>query len=373
MTLNVRNISQEQISYSLGEPNDVDTKNTVIGLLKRIHSSSSGNAETIDQLIDDVDDLQETKADKNDTYTKTQVDNALSLKANSNDVYTKTQVYTKSEVNSDLALKADKSDTYTKTQVDNLISEGTISNYVTTDTTQIITGTKTFNELHSGSVYTPNFYMNNKLFNGAFIKENDSSSDNEKICSKSYIEDMILNLIPNLLLGYYPISSNYKGGIATAEAYFRYSNNGTYYTAVKTFPCSYFLDTSVPKRVWINGSLDLVFSNTGSGELLLDRIFVDGPTSGNIYQVLFTAVPWNGTQNYSCGGFIEGEFWHSGLSPNRPLFHVIYLQKTTVNNEDSYMFKYYTLTTPDNIGTIFIRDGRWKIHFKNYLMSHNYS
>ena len=215
--------------------------------------------------------------------------------------------------------------------------------------------------------------MNNKLFNGAFIKENDSSSDNEKICSKSYIADMISNLSADALINYYPITSNYKGGIATAEAYFRYSNNGTYYSAVKTFPCSFFLDTSIPKRVWINGSLTLLFSDTGAGNLLLDHIFVDGPISGNIYQVLFTAYPWNGTENYDCGGFIEGQMWRNGMSPNRPLIHCVYLEKTTVNNENTFIFKYYTYNAPDTVQSTITRDGRWKLNFKNLLMSHNYS
>lgn len=55
------------------------------------------------------------KADKSDTYTKNEINNALNTKADKIDTYTKT------EVNTALALKADKSDTYTKTEVDNMI------------------------------------------------------------------------------------------------------------------------------------------------------------------------------------------------------------------------------------------------------------
>lgn len=231
MALNVRNINQERISYSLGEPSDIETKNTVIGLLKRIHSSSSGSAETIDQLIDEIDDLKETKADKSttytktevdnkltlkadksNTYTKTQVDNALLLKANSNDTYTKTQVYsktevdnalalkanqsttyTKTEVNNNLALKADKSDTYTKTQVDNLISGGTITNYVTTDTLQTITGTKMFTEAHATDLYATNLRVNTHKFSNVAAVSGDSSSGNNTLCTKTYIDNQIIN------------------------------------------------------------------------------------------------------------------------------------------------------------------------------------
>lgn len=231
MALNVRNVNQARISYSLGEPNDTQSSNTVIGLLKRIHSSSSLNGETINELIDEVDDLQETKADKSttytktevdnkltlkadksDTYTKTQVDNALLLKANSSDTYTKTQVYsktevdnalvlkanqsttyTKTEVNTNLALKADKSDTYTKTQVDNLISAGTITNYVTTDTLQTITGTKMFTEAHATELYATNLRVNTHKFTNVAAVSGDSSSGNNTLCTKTYIDNQVIN------------------------------------------------------------------------------------------------------------------------------------------------------------------------------------
>ena len=172
MTLNVRNINEGLISNSVGFPSDAETTNTVIGLLKRIHSTSSGSAETIDQLIDEVDDLrgdvitlEETKADKIDTYTKTEVDNSLSL-------------------------KADKSDTYTKTQVDNLITGSTINNYVTTDTLQTITGTKMCNEIHSNSLYTPDFVLNTKHFTTTHTNGT-TNQDDKTLCSYAYINSMI--------------------------------------------------------------------------------------------------------------------------------------------------------------------------------------
>ena len=72
------------------------------------------------------------KADKSTTYTKTEVDTALALKADSNSVYTKTEtdtalalkadsnsVYTKTETDTALALKADVDDVYSKSEVYN--------------------------------------------------------------------------------------------------------------------------------------------------------------------------------------------------------------------------------------------------------------
>jgi len=59
-----------------------------------------------------------TYATKATTYTKTEVNSALALKADKSNTYTKAEVYTKTEVDGKLDLKADKSDTYTKDEVD---------------------------------------------------------------------------------------------------------------------------------------------------------------------------------------------------------------------------------------------------------------
>jgi len=58
-----------------------------------------------------VNNLLDEKADKDNTYNKTEVDNALALKAD------KADTYTKEEVDDVLELKADKADTYTKEEV----------------------------------------------------------------------------------------------------------------------------------------------------------------------------------------------------------------------------------------------------------------
>lgn len=76
------------------------------------------------------------KADKSNTYTKTQVDDKLSEKANADDVYQKTETYSKTETDNLVSPKADKtyvdtqlqakanaSDVYTKSQTDNLLND----------------------------------------------------------------------------------------------------------------------------------------------------------------------------------------------------------------------------------------------------------
>lgn len=88
----------------------------------------------------DINTTLGTKADKSDTYTKTQVDTALSEKANSADLATVAtsgdyddltnkptipsldNYYTKAEANTALDSKADKTDTYTKSQVDTALA-----------------------------------------------------------------------------------------------------------------------------------------------------------------------------------------------------------------------------------------------------------
>lgn len=222
MTLNVRDVNQEKLLKVLGEASDSSSTNSIVGILKRLHSSSSVNGETINDLIDEIDDLKTTKADKIDTYTKTQVDDALALKADENDVYTIQQInsalsskadksttytiqqvdsalsskanqsttYTKTETDTLLSQKADKTDTYTKTQVDNLITGSAITNYVTTDTLQTITGTKMCNEIHSNSFYTPDLVLNTKHFTTT-LTNGTTDQDDKTLCSYAYINSMI--------------------------------------------------------------------------------------------------------------------------------------------------------------------------------------
>ena len=69
--------------------------------------------------------LLSNKADKSNTYTKSEVDTALANKVDTDTLdnyYTKDNVYTKTEVNDNLALKADKADTYTKGDVNDYLA-----------------------------------------------------------------------------------------------------------------------------------------------------------------------------------------------------------------------------------------------------------
>lgn len=93
----------------------------------------------VDTLESDVADLQDNKADKSDTYTKSETDSLLDEKADKSDTYTKAEVdskiddidltdyykksetYSKTETDWLLDDKADKSTTYTKTETDNLL------------------------------------------------------------------------------------------------------------------------------------------------------------------------------------------------------------------------------------------------------------
>lgn len=193
--------SNNDIKQVLGTTNDSSTANTVVGLLKRIHSTTD---ESIEQIIEDINTLQSTKADKSNTYTKTEINNALNLKADKSDTYTKT------ELDNSLALKADKNTTYTKTEVDNLITNSEITNYVTTDTLQSITGTKLCNELHANSFYTESILLKNHTYNSSSFKLNDQSDKNYKLCSEAYIRDLIRNSIEEKIT-YYNLDLYYIG------------------------------------------------------------------------------------------------------------------------------------------------------------------
>lgn len=97
--------------------------------------SVSAFMQFLDTLSQNLADITNGKANKNEVYTKTEVDTALSGKANVSDVYTKTQVdnalsgkantsdvYNKTQVDNLLTAKADASNVYTKSQVDSTVS-----------------------------------------------------------------------------------------------------------------------------------------------------------------------------------------------------------------------------------------------------------
>lgn len=112
---------------------------------------------------EEVNDLLEEKADKSEIpdisglATKTELNNGLSTKADKTDTYTKSEVNnlipdvsglaSKTELSDGLALKADKSDTYTKSEVNNLIPD--VSGFATT--TQLSEGLAT--KANSADVY----------------------------------------------------------------------------------------------------------------------------------------------------------------------------------------------------------------------------
>lgn len=438
MALNVRNVTQGRISYSLGEPADAETKNTVIGLLKRIHSSSSGSAETIDQLIDEIDDLQETKADKSttytktevdnelalkanqsttytktqvdndlelkmdksdayyksqvynkaevdakldtkpnitdvyikpelnsefalkadksDTYTKTQVDNALALKANSSDVYTKTQVYTKTEVDNDLGLKADKSDTYTKTQVDNLISGGTITNYVTTDTLQTITGTKMFNEIHATKSYAAELYVNTHKFSNVAAISGDSSSGNNTLCTKTYVDNQITsdsNHYPN---SYFSLDSGFTAGFTTCGINYSYFNSNNYTTTILEYMDIFYYAHG--DDIYISGTSEINFGSNVSStytQLYILNFQIKGVYYKN----------YNSTSSRQTGGCIMGEYWGNGSDLDHPQFYFICMTNDT-NNKG--LLRWIEPSRLSVANTNFVKNGYWKLHFNNYKL-----
>ena len=95
------------------------------------------------------------KADKSDTYTKTEINNSLLLKSNVSDNYNKGEIdsklllknnvadnYIKTEIDSKLLLKSNVSDNYNKTEIDNklLLKSNSSDVYVKSETdTQIST------------------------------------------------------------------------------------------------------------------------------------------------------------------------------------------------------------------------------------------
>ncbi len=78
--------------------------------------------ETLDNKINEKADAVDVYT-KSDVYTKNEVNTELAQKADADNVYTKSDVYTKIEVNDELAKKANAADVYTQQQVDDKLNE----------------------------------------------------------------------------------------------------------------------------------------------------------------------------------------------------------------------------------------------------------
>lgn len=164
----------------------------------------------------DVNASLELKADKNETYTKTEVNSALALKADKSDTYTKAQVdaslalkadksdtYTNTEVNTALALKADKSTTYTKTEVDSAValkantSDVNAALALKADKSDTYTKTEVDNALalkaDAGDVYTKteaDALLDNKAnIDGSY--DGMTVGNAEQLLSDEYVEDKV--------------------------------------------------------------------------------------------------------------------------------------------------------------------------------------
>lgn len=292
------------------------------------------------------------KADKNDTYTKTQVDNKLNLKADKSDTYTKT------EVNNALALKADKSDTYTKTQVDNLITGSAITNYVTTDTLQTVTGTKMFDEIHASKSYATELHVNTHKFTNVAAVSGDSSSGNNTLCTKTYIDNQINQTNPN----YYPnndfsLDTAFTAGFTRCYIKYNYldsSNNDI--TAASPMDIFYYTHGGI---VYISGISVINFPDASSSDT---RLYIKSfDIKNNTY------INYNSTSSRETGGLIIGEYWGSGSHFDFPQYYFV----TMTNSGDKGLLRWMEPGNLTTANTNFIKNGYWKLHFYNYKLLHN--
>ena len=171
-------VSAEYVSEKISEHNVSDTAHenrfsaydlVLAGVEERTttlennQSELGGQVQGIQEDVSTLKTVVDEKADKETTYTKTEVDalipepvdaytktetnSLLAEKADKETTYTKTEVdalipepvdaYTKTETNSLLAEKADKETTYTKTEVDALIPEP-VDAYTKTETNSLL-------------------------------------------------------------------------------------------------------------------------------------------------------------------------------------------------------------------------------------------
>lgn len=143
-------VVNEKLDIEINEREVAD--NVLSNNINNVNIRIDGLEGDIEFLETDIDNKLNLKADKSDTYTKTEVDNLipntsnlatktelndglslkadltyvndeLDLKADKSEIPDVSNLVTETEFNNELSLKADKSDTYTKTEVNNLIPD----------------------------------------------------------------------------------------------------------------------------------------------------------------------------------------------------------------------------------------------------------
>lgn len=105
-------------------PDQVIPKTTTVPLMNGVASIGSENSYSAGNHIHPTDTTRASNTEFQNY--KTDVTNALDLKADKSNTYTKSEVYNKTEIDSSLANKVDNTtlnNYYNKTQVDNLINE----------------------------------------------------------------------------------------------------------------------------------------------------------------------------------------------------------------------------------------------------------
>lgn len=99
---------------------------------------------------EDVNTLLATKADSEDVYGRSYIDNALANKADAD------SVYDKQEINTALNLKADKSNIYTKEEIDGMVN-------VETSSGDVIPITEYVNQSTTDAVQSANDYTDQQI------------------------------------------------------------------------------------------------------------------------------------------------------------------------------------------------------------------
>lgn len=231
--------------------------------------------------------------------------------------------------------------------MDNLVSGSTITNYVTTDTLQTITGTKMFNEIHANKSYAAELYVNTHKFSNVAAVSSDSSSGNNTLCTKTYIDNLISNCYPNTI---FAVSNNFKAGVSNCIINTTCYYNSSYHTHLFTMPIFYFMkinSNSSYDDVYISGSFNLNI-NSLQGQVFITSFSFDS----------LECIPINHVLAYQSGGIIDGEYWYSASANNFPLWHNCTLLKNTQVSGGKLFY--------DGNQDSFNLDGRWTFYFKNY-------
>jgi hypothetical protein len=239
------------------------------------------------------------KVDKNDVYTKTQIDTVIASKANANEIYNKTQVdqllnakandsnvYSKSEIEVKLSTKAEVTSIYNKTEMDNLLADkATIVNVYSKTEVNNFLGLKA----NSADIYTKDLLYTQSELDGFLSAKADKA--------ETYTRDLVYmkTEVDNALFRKADVLNVYTKAEVDNKVMLKADIETTY---TKLEVDQFLTDKVGISEVYTKGDIDTSLSNKANSSDVYTKLEVDNFLDGKAEKAEIATVLPEPTSSY---------------------------------------------------------------------------